>query len=52
MHRQVAKPDGPKLDFLHNLPVGLMWVCPVTKAELAEIGVDTIGQLARMRDLR
>jgi DNA polymerase-4 len=51
---QVAKPDGlvvvdPKaeLDFLHHLPVELMWgVGPVTKARLAEIGVVTIGQLA------
>jgi DNA polymerase-4 len=51
---QVAKPDGlvvvdpdSELDFLHDLPVGLMWgVGPVTKARLAEIGVLTIGQLA------
>ncbi|HTV71502.1 MAG TPA: DNA polymerase IV [Rhizobiaceae bacterium] len=51
---QVAKPDGlvvvdPKteLDFLHDLPVGLMWgVGPVTQAKLAEIGVTRIGQLA------
>src|SRR6266487_2383173 len=40
---QVAKPD-----FLHDLPVELMWgVGPVTKARLAEIGVLTIGQLAK-----
>src|SRR5262249_40075908 len=52
---QVAKPDGlvvvdpdAELDFLHDLPVELMWgVGPVTKARLAEIGVVTIGQLAR-----
>src|SRR5262249_46781304 len=52
---QVAKPDGlvivdpgTELDFLHDLPVELMWgVGPVTKARLAEIGVVTIGQLAR-----
>jgi DNA polymerase-4 len=52
---QVAKPDGlvivdprAELDFLHDLPVELMWgVGPVTKARLAEIGVLTIGQLAR-----
>jgi DNA polymerase-4 len=52
---QVAKPDGlvvvdpdTELDFLHDLPVELMWgVGPVTKAKLAEIGVLTIGQLAR-----
>jgi len=51
---QVAKPDGlvvvdpsAELDFLHPLPVELMWgVGPVTKARLAEVGVLTIGQLA------
>jgi DNA polymerase-4 len=51
---QVAKPDGlcfidPRieLEFLHNLPVELMWgVGPATKARLAGIGVATIGQLA------
>src|SRR5580692_5550110 len=53
---QVAKPDGlvvvdpdTELDFLHDLPVELMWgVGPVTKARLAGIGVLTIGQLAKM----
>jgi DNA polymerase-4 len=53
---QVAKPDGlvvvdprTELDFLHDLPVELMWgVGPVTTARLAEIDVHTIGQLARM----
>jgi DNA polymerase IV len=53
---QVAKPDGlvvvnpeAELDFLHNLPVELMWgVGPVTKARLAQIGVTTIGQLAEI----
>ena len=52
---QVAKPDGlvvvdPKteLDFLHPLPVELMWgVGPVTKARLAESGIATIGDLAK-----
>jgi DNA polymerase-4 len=52
---QVAKPDGlvivdphKELDFLHDLPVELMWgVGPVSKARLAEIGVLTIGQLAK-----
>jgi DNA polymerase-4 len=52
---QVAKPDGlvvvdpeTELDFLHDLPVELMWgVGPVAKARLADIGVLTIGQLAR-----
>src|SRR3979490_2698849 len=49
---QVDKPDGlvdGDLDFLRALPVELMWgVGPVTKARLAEIGVLTIGQLAKM----
>src|SRR5499427_1523662 len=47
---QVAKPDGlVVVDFLHDLPVELMWgVGPVTQARLAEIGVHTIGQLAKM----
>ena len=52
---QVAKPDGllvvdpdTELAFLHDLPVELMWgVGPVAKARLAEIGVLTIGQLAK-----
>jgi DNA polymerase-4 len=51
---QVAKPDGlvvvdpqAELEFLHNLPVELMWgVGPATKARLAGMGVCTIGQLA------
>jgi DNA polymerase-4 len=51
---QVAKPDGlvvvdpaTELDFLHELPVALMWgVGPATEARLAGIGVATIGQLA------
>src|SRR5262245_27088160 len=47
---QVAKVDPEiELDFLHDLPVELMWgVGPVTRARLAEIGVHTIGQLAKM----
>jgi DNA polymerase IV len=52
---QVAKPDGlvsvdphAELDFLHALPVELVWgVGPVAKAQLGEIGVHTIGQLAQ-----
>ena len=52
---QVAKPDGlvvvnpaTELEFLHALPVELMWgVGPVTKARLGEVGVHTIGQLAK-----
>ena len=36
-----------ELEFLHDLPVDLMWgVGPVTKARLADMGVLTIGQLA------
>ena len=57
---QVAKPDGlvvvdpeTELDFLHDLPVEMMWgVGPVTNARLAEIGVLTIGQLAAIPGLR
>src|SRR6188768_1131436 len=53
---QVAKPDGlvavdpgSELEFLHDLPVELMWgVGPVTRAKLAEQGILTIGQLADM----
>src|SRR5271165_4148414 len=53
---QVAKPDGlvvvdpaTELEFLHALPVELMWgVGPITQARLADIGVLTIGQLATL----
>ncbi len=53
---QVAKPDGlvvvdpeTELEFLHDLPVELMWgVGPVAKARLGETGVSTIGQLAKI----
>jgi len=52
---QVAKPDGLvivdpdlELEFLHDLPVELMWgVGPATRARLAGMGVKTIGQLAQ-----
>jgi DNA polymerase-4 len=38
-----------ELDFLHDLPVELMWgVGPATRTRLAEIGVHTIGQLAKI----
>jgi DNA polymerase IV len=53
---QVAKPDGlvivdpnNELDFLHGLPVELIWgVGPGTSARLVQIGVHTIGQLAKL----
>lgn len=52
---QVAKPDGlvivdPKaeLEFLHDLPVDLMWgVGPATRLRLADLGIETIGELAQ-----
>ncbi len=52
---QVAKPDGlvvvdaeKELEFLHGLPVELMWgVGPVTKARLAQVGILRIGELAQ-----
>lgn len=51
---QVAKPDGlvlvepgTEMDFLRDLPVGLMWgVGPVTEGKLKAQGILTIGQLA------
>jgi DNA polymerase IV len=53
---QVAKPDGlrvvdpaTELEFLHDLPVGVMWgVGPATRARLAAIDVTTVGQLAEI----
>lgn len=53
---QVAKPNGlvivdpdTELDFLHGLPIELIWgVGPATSARLAQIGVHTIGQLAKL----
>jgi DNA polymerase-4 len=50
---QVAKPDGMVVvppererEFLHPLPVGLMWgIGPVTRQRLADRGVHTIGEL-------
>lgn len=52
---QVAKPDGlvivdPKaeLEFVHDLPVELMWgVGPATRLRLADLGIETIGELAQ-----
>lgn len=54
---QVAKPDGMvvidpehELEFLHELPVGLMWgVGPVTEGKLEDEGILTIGQLAERK---
>jgi DNA polymerase-4 len=44
----VVDPDT-ELDFLHGLPVELMWgVGPATSARLAQIDVHTIGQLAKL----
>src|SRR5665213_4147937 len=51
---QVAKPDGlvvvpigQEREFLHPLPVGLIWgVGAVTRTRLAGVGVRTIGELA------
>src|SRR5438477_7506791 len=51
---QVAKPDGlvvvdpaTELQFLHDLPVGLMWgVGPATETRLHDAGITTIGELA------
>ena len=43
----IVVPVRHELDFLHPLPVRLMWgVGPVTQAKLAEYGVETIGDLA------
>ncbi len=52
---QVAKPDGlvavapgDEADFLDPLPIGLIWgVGPATERRLHEVGIYTIGQLAR-----
>ena len=51
---QVAKPDGlvvvhpaHEREFLDPLPVGLIWgVGPVTRQQMADRGIHTIGQLA------
>jgi DNA polymerase-4 len=53
---RVAKPDGllvvpphGELDFLHPLPVELLWgVGPVTAGKLRERGVVTVGHVARL----
>jgi DNA polymerase-4 len=54
---QVAKPDNlvvidpaRELEFLHDLPVSLMWgVGPVTEGKLEDEGILTIGQLAEKK---
>jgi len=51
---QVAKPDGSlivdpgaEIEFLHPLNVGYLWgVGPVTLAQLAELGILRVGELA------
>lgn len=51
---RVAKPDGltvvppgRELDFLHPLPVEMIWgVGPVTASRLRDMGIETIGELA------
>jgi DNA polymerase IV len=52
----VAKPDGllvvpadRELAFLHPLPVGRLWgVGRVTEAKLHELGISTVGEVARL----
>jgi DNA polymerase-4 len=52
----VAKPDGllvvppdGELDFLHPLPVERLWgVGPVSARKLRELGIRTVGQVARI----
>jgi len=53
---RVAKPDGllavppdKELEFLHPLPVQMLWgVGPVSAAKLAERGIRTVGHVARI----
>jgi DNA polymerase-4 len=55
---RVAKPDGllvvppdRELDFLHPLPIGMLWgVGPVTADKLAEVGVRTVGEVAGLSE--
>ena len=52
----IAKPDGllvvepdDELAFLHPLPVGRLWgVGPITAAKLAEFGITSVGEVARL----
>ena len=54
----VAKPDGlllipahAELGFLHPLPVRRLWgVGPVTAGKLNALGIDTVGQVARLHE--
>lgn len=54
----VGKPDGllvvppdRELEFLHPLPVERLWgVGPVTAGTLHELGIRTVGEVARMRE--
>ncbi len=42
-------PDGEEAAFLHPLPVGRLWgVGPVTEQRLAEVGIRTVGEVARL----
>ena len=51
---RVSKPDGlvvvqpgDEIEFLHSLPVGLIWgVGPATERKLADLGVHTVAELA------
>lgn len=57
---QVAKPDGllvvapgTELDFLHPLPVGLLWgVGPAMRSRLERAGVRSVGDLAGLSEQR
>ena len=55
----VAKPDGIRsvdphgeLEFLHPLPIRCLWgVGPVTEEKLHEVGITTVGQVARRTEV-
>lgn len=49
----IVVPAGEERQFLEPLPVKMLWgVGPKTQAELAELGVKTIGDLAGMTEAR